>query len=436
MNAFPQQSWRDLEAAIARRFGLAADRLGDANMERALRAAAARTGTAVGPELAERLLHSADELDALIDDLVVPETWFFRDRTPFRCVQQYVRERAAAGRLPDPLRALAIPCSTGEEPYSLAMALLDVGLAPGQFRIVAADLSRKLLAQAAEACFGRNSLRGDEQEFSAACARRLAWQGDRFTLDATVRQCVEFVQANLAAPQLLPDQSPFHVIFCRNVLIYLAAPARSTALANLHRLLHPTGILYTGHAEARLAAAGRFVSWNPHYPAAFAPQAAGAFAPQAAGAFAPQAAPQPPAAASVERGSKPLAEPLRVAAPRRAPLPDGPPAATQDVAADRLVAARAAADAGQFAVARQLCDDLLAARPADAEACFLLGVVAQAEGRPAEAERLLRRTLYLNPRHADALTQMALLSRRRGDERGAALYAQRARRIAGGEEPS
>ena len=106
-----------------------------------------------------RLQASAEELQALIELAVVPETWFFRDREAILATARLARERLAA-QPGHPVRILSVPCSTGEEPYSLAMALLEAGLAPSQFVIEAYDIRTRSLAIAAARVYGRNSSRG------------------------------------------------------------------------------------------------------------------------------------------------------------------------------------------------------------------------------------------------------------------------------------
>jgi chemotaxis protein methyltransferase WspC len=108
---------------------------------------------------------------------------------------------------------------------------------------------------------------------------------------------------------------------------------------------------------------------------------------------------------------------------RRPPRPAAP--APVAPAADRLAKARQAADAGRLEEAASLCAALVADGPPRAEVFCLLGVVRQAQGDLAEAERCFLRALYLDPRHADALLHAALLARRRGDERLAENYLRR-----------
>ncbi len=89
----------------------------------------------------------------------MPETWFFRDRGAFDAVAAEAQGGAA------PLRYLCVPCATGEEPLSLAMTLLDAGVAPERFHIDAFDISERLVAHAERGVYGRNSFRGNDAAF-------------------------------------------------------------------------------------------------------------------------------------------------------------------------------------------------------------------------------------------------------------------------------
>ena len=95
----------------------------------------------------ERIQTSEQELHALIDEVVVPETWFFRDQMPFAYLGRYVMAEWLPTHQHAVFRVLSLACSTGEEPYSIAMALLDSGLAPQHVRIDAVDISHQALRQ-------------------------------------------------------------------------------------------------------------------------------------------------------------------------------------------------------------------------------------------------------------------------------------------------
>src|SRR6266446_6784075 len=116
---------------------------------------------------AERLENSSEDLQALVEQIVVPETWFFRDVQPFRFVGRWVATEAARSGPERVFRVLSIPCSTGEEPYSIAMSLLDRGVPAGSFTIDAADVSRRSLAHARAGRYGKRSFRGNALGFHA-----------------------------------------------------------------------------------------------------------------------------------------------------------------------------------------------------------------------------------------------------------------------------
>jgi chemotaxis protein methyltransferase WspC len=215
----------------------------------------------------ERIQTSEQELHALIEAVVVPETWFFRDQMPFAYLGQYVTAEWRPTHQHAVFRVLSLACSTGEEPYSIAMALLDSGLAPQHVRIDAVDISHTALRQARQAVYGHHSFRGHDLQFRERYCEQ-SQQGYR--VSERVRSMVTFRHGNVLDAHVLTDQAPYSVIFCRNLLIYLDAAARSRALQVLDRLLASQGVLFVGYAETGLLLASEYMP--VHYPRAFAYQ--------------------------------------------------------------------------------------------------------------------------------------------------------------------
>ena len=109
---------------------------------------------------------SRAEWNELVESVVVTETWFFRDPEIYRRFRSPGASRNGCPPIqPLPLRLLSIPCASGEEPYSLVMALLDAGVAPDRFQIDAVDISARALARAERGVYGRNSFRGKDLAF-------------------------------------------------------------------------------------------------------------------------------------------------------------------------------------------------------------------------------------------------------------------------------
>ncbi|MBD5656911.1 MAG: methyltransferase, partial [Candidatus Eremiobacteraeota bacterium] len=140
--------------------GLDVAAIGRSTIEHAVRRRmAARSLEDVGAY--ERCLHSSErELQALIEAAVVPETWFFRDAEAFAEMARAVEVFSLRVDPGVTIRLLSLPCSTGEEPYSMAMTLLQSGFSVSRFRIDAIDISEQVLVRAEAAVYGKNSFRG------------------------------------------------------------------------------------------------------------------------------------------------------------------------------------------------------------------------------------------------------------------------------------
>ena len=155
-------------ALLGHTIGLNPEAVGAETIARAVRQRLAQCGTSDVQTYLKRLQTSEQELHALIDEVVVPETWFFRDQMPFAYLGRYVMAEWFPSHQHAALRVLSLACSSGEEPYSIAMALLETGLAPQHFRIDAVDISHKALRWAQCAVYGSHSFRGDDLVFRGA----------------------------------------------------------------------------------------------------------------------------------------------------------------------------------------------------------------------------------------------------------------------------
>jgi chemotaxis protein methyltransferase WspC len=402
---------------LARRVGLSPATLGRPPLAAAVAARRGAVGKPTAADYLERLRADEEEFRALTEELVVVESWFFRDVQPFECLRWFVE------KLPRrPLRLLSVPCGTGEEPYSMALTLLAAGLALDEFTIDAIDLSRRALDRAAESLHGPRSFRESVVWAVPVCRRYLSAEGGAVRVGREVRECVRFREGNLADSGFLAGQrGAYEVIFCRNLLIYFTAEARRTALTHLHRLLAEDGLLYLGHTEGRAALDQRFAPRSPRYPFAFTPARETAAADSAIPTKSPRQRRR-------EGEGEAPAEPGNGANPaRREPRP--PVAATTARGAGpSLEEARAAADAGRLDAAGELCEALARQRPPAAEVLCLLGVVRQAQGRAGEAQRWFEQALYLDPGCREALVHLALLAEGKGNREQAAHYRRRARR--------
>ena len=254
-----------IAALLKQAMGLDVATVGRTALEHAVRSRIAASGVGDAERYWERLANSDAELQELIEAMVIPETWFFRDTEAFTALVTIVVNEWLPGHRGQPLRVLSVPCASGEEPYSIAMALLDAGLSPHQFKVDAVDISARSLALARRAVYAKNSFRSAELSFRDRYFRER--QG-RYELATTVRERVHFQAGNLLAPGCVVGADPYDFVFCRNVLIYFDGPTQQQVISKLGKLLAAEGILFVGPAEAFLVRGNRFVS-TPH-PRAFA----------------------------------------------------------------------------------------------------------------------------------------------------------------------
>ena len=186
------------------------------------------------------LANDATELSHLVDALTTNKTGFFRERPHYR----FLKAHAAQLRRDDGgPRLWSAGCASGEEPYSLAILLHELGL--GDARILATDISATVLQRARQAAYPAQEIE------PVPVALRQRWfehAGDDLVRVRTRgRQSVSFVRLNLLARW--PMRRPFHVIFCRNVMIYFDRDTRQRLLLRFHERLAPGGYLFIGMAE-------------------------------------------------------------------------------------------------------------------------------------------------------------------------------------------
>ncbi len=371
----------------------------------------------------QHVQQSNDELQELIETVTVPETWFFRERGAFAAMAQVVQQHWLPEHPDRPLRVLSLPCSTGEEPYSIAMALLEAGLPAKQMQIDAIDISAQALVAARRAIYGRNSFRGAELGFRQ---RHFRPSGHGYRLAPDVGRLVHFRQGNIFAPDVLPDFARYDIIFCRNVLIYFDADMQDRAISRLLGWLHEPGWLFVGSAETALLRARGMAALS--MPMAFGFQRATASRAAAPLTPAPAKTPAPPTVSpnAFRQFAPALTTPVTsTVAPPIASCPILP----EPAEAPSLAHAARLADLGQLDQAAALCQQHLHRNGPSPQALYLLGLVQDALGHRQQAERHYRKALYLDPEHGEALAHLACLLEQQGDTAGAARLHQRLARL-------
>ncbi|MDQ1682673.1 MAG: chemotaxis protein methyltransferase CheR [Frankiaceae bacterium] len=214
---------------------------------------ARKTGAETVSEFVTRLIAKPDSslISEVIDAMTTNETSWFRDHYPFQALQSHVLPELTRNRgRQRTLRVWSAGCSSGQEPYSIAMVVQDhFALHPGwAVDIIGSDLSDVMLEKARNARYGQ--LEVNRGLPVAMLVRHFERLGTEWQLRPEIRRMVDFRSINLA--QRIPEMGTFDIIFLRNVLIYFDADTKRGIFEQVKRVLRPDGYLFLGGAETTL----------------------------------------------------------------------------------------------------------------------------------------------------------------------------------------
>lgn len=345
---------------------------------------------ALDPELyAARLRADATEFQALVNTLTVNETYFMREHAQLHWLVQTLVPRILAKRGSDAtLRILSAGCASGEEPYSIAMALLDAlgKSALQQCVVIGVDIDTEVLQKAATGRYTAFSFRGVPDDVRA---RHFHRQGAAWVVHDDVRSMVHFQAFNVLNRSVPPDLGNFDVVFFRNVSIYFDVPTRKIIQGNLRNMLCADGILLTGVAETLANDLGVLHLQEDNGLFYFSNAA-------------------PPQRMAVRALAPAVLAPAAVAPRIRHPLPPAagrPPTARRlaEAPAPNLDSARALVLAKAFNPAHQQLTALLLEQPDNVETLLLMAYVSLNRKEFAQAAELAQRVLAVHTWSIDAL---------------------------------
>lgn len=393
--SLPSIAWGQVSAFVAESIGLHFPEPRWPDLERGLAAAAAESGLSTHDFAHRAASHrlTKKQLQALVGHLTIGETYFFRDKAVFDALADRILPEIVASRRPGPrrLRLWSAACCTGEEAYSLAIALQQgvPDLATWDASILATDLNSRFLETAIKGVYGEWSFRSAPSGLKKRCFRSAA--PHRYEILPEIKQRVHFAQLNLIEePFPFPgwEAESFDIIFCRNVLMYFTPEQTQNVVRRLYDVLSDGGWLVVSPSEASRALFRQFTPVNFPGVTVFRKESA-----KRRKAEAPvEHLPLPFWPATLElSASKTPTSPADSAskAPRasKAIRPTDKPSAK----------ARALADAGQLEDALQCCAQWIAEEKLSPSAHYLQGVILQGLGRLDEARRSLQRAVYVDP---------------------------------------
>jgi len=406
--------------------GLHVDTVGESSVDRAISHRMHATTCGNASEYYKLVKKDKLELDELIEEIVVPETWFFRNITPFEVLRDNALKSHVdfekTGKLkkynnkyPSPLRILSIPCSSGEEPYSIAMMLSEAGLKGDDFLIDAIDISKQALKKSQRAIYGKHSFREKGMDFQNKYFNPVK---TGFQLVQNIRDCVSFQRGNIVTDSISPMDEYYDIIFCRNLLIYFDRETQQKVLNKLSIMLKCGGLLFVGHAESGQIDKDNFSKIRVAKAFSFRKKIARNFVKSST-----QLSEHPVNKLKdiydqlVEVTKKDIELSKKINDPKNRLMENYNNNETKN---DNVFYKINALIGGNNLVeASLLCKKSLKKQPENSEAYYYLGVISALHGNNDEAEELLRKAIYLSPDHHKALELSAVLAEKRGDNDGA-----------------
>jgi chemotaxis protein methyltransferase CheR len=385
------------QAVLQRRTGLIFSAARRPDLERGLRAAMERMRAPDPESYLARLEAEAQPLDDLVADITVGETYFFREPEQFAVIRETILPDVTARRAAGPLRIWSAGCATGEEPYSVAILLRELGH-QGEAHILGTDISRAALGRARRGQYTRWSFRGVPAD---RVAPYFAQRGNEFALDPAIRAGVDFGYLNLAEdayPSLATGAWGMDLILCRNVLIYLDAASVARVARRLLDSLAEGGWLLLGASDPLL---GHLVPCEVVVTRA--------------GLAYRRAGEGGRAQTTVERGQEEGTRRAEQGQDEDTPGQPLAPEVAQDTAREAAMLVRALANRGDLGAAGRACVAALERHRMAAELAYLHAVLLAEGGRPAESAEAARRAIYLDRHLVVAHVTLGTALNRLGD---------------------
>jgi len=407
-------SLNKIKSIIKDRIGLDASTIGDTTLEKFIQKRMSQCHIETLDAYYSLVNNDPTELEELLELAVIPETWFFRDIRPFETIYKKIQQQTNKDRN-SKFKILCLPSSTGEEPYSLAMYLLDKGISNSSFEIDAADISSRALACAKSGEYGNNSFRG--KHYHAYQTKHFSKQGDIYKIDSSITDKTRFYKLNILHTTA-KLKNKFDFILCRNLLIYFDIKTKKIAFQELSNILKNDGYLFIGHSE--FGSVPDDIFYNTGFEQAF-----GLVKPTHSDYKKPHEHKdiQPTSYEVVKLKKNTDFESL---------IKSHKPVNKKTIKQSddkTLENARKLANSNQLKEAESLCYQYIDNYGENAEALFLLGLIASSQQKEDIAESLYRKGIFLDPENHELLIHLSLLLEAKGDQKNAALFRKRADRV-------
>ncbi len=330
------------------------------------------------------LLNSLTEMQQMIHMIVIPETWFFREKRCFDFLKVFAKDNQEKYRKGRPLRILSLGCSTGEEPYSVVMCLLEAAMPLGSFRVEAVDVSKESLDFAQKGIYGKNSFRDKNLEYQ----RRYFNQVENgYQLKDEIRFSVRYKRGNVVDYPNSQSQNKYDVVLCRNLLIYLSPQLQYNLLKRIEKALMTQGILLLGEAEYDKIRHLDFQTVKYGNISAYCKKE------------------EEKDRLSYKTELFHEIDQILSSGKENEEVKEGK--SKKDIDYEK---ARELADRGRLIEAQLSIEDYIKKFGSDARAFYLQGIIQHAMGRESQAYRLFQKAFYLDPGNEEAKTYLDLMA--------------------------
>jgi chemotaxis protein methyltransferase CheR len=194
-----------------------------------------------------KINNNGNELNRLFDAVTTNETYFYRENEQLTVFINDVMPKILGQKKSSVVKIWSAACSTGEEPYTLSLMLLEKGYNPKQFEIYGSDLSEGVLTSAKTAVYNSYSVRNIPENIMK---KYFSSNNQSFTLNDSIRKSVKLMKINLIDDKNTRSLRNMDVIFCRNVLIYFDTKSKQKVISHLYDCLTPGGYLIIGSSES------------------------------------------------------------------------------------------------------------------------------------------------------------------------------------------
>lgn len=334
--------------------------------------------------------HDRQEMQKLLTFLTVGETYFFRYRAHFDALRKFIASELA-DKKGKRIRLWSAGCSTGEEPYSMAMTVMEAfpDWRKRDIRIIATDINNKALKKAREGVYGPWAMRVIDKRY---LDRYFDKVGKSYIIREDVKSLVDFSHLNLHTDRFPTPDGEFRdldVIFCRNVMIYFSLSTTRQIVEKIAASLVPGGLLFLGHSETLFQISSRFER-HSHGGSFYYREKKGRSAPPPRAPVSPAPAPAP------AREKKPVKTLPAAAAPPKAEKPALPPPAPEQDMEGLYQEAQALFEAEKFQEASALLEEVVERNREHTGALVLQAFVMANYGRFQEALDLCRMALTID----------------------------------------